>query len=1022
MEHTFEELLKKANAGDPAAMCWVGNCYHKGQGVARDDAQAVAWYKRAVAAESPSAMLILGRCYLGGIGTEKDEAAGLALIRRAADAGYGKAQAFLDERAARATEAEPNDASVQTVDTPQESAQKDEAEQSLSRARALHTGIGAEKDTDAAIAMYEALAEADVAEAQDNLALFYRFGDGVEKNADLAAYWYLRAQKNGNTDALNALSDLEQTGGLSVTYLKMRRAILQDDGLAAYELWQALSEKTETEKRAFYFCKLGAEAGNTQAQAAYADYFEKGLFVEQSEQAQFAWLAKAAQGGDPEARYRYGCYLLREKREREAVRLLCAAADGGHLQAQLKMGGCLEYGIGTGRDAAEAARIYRQASAKSSRACYLLGKLYLTGRLTDAEPRTALTWYRKGYDMDKNVLCAFGIGQCTRDGIGEKQDAIAANRLFIETVPALEKLAAEKDPIGMACLAELYFYGLGGKALSPRKAVELYAVAAEQGEPVAQLGLGDCYTRSNMLRDPKKAAHWYARAADSGIPAAQYCYGLCLRDGTGVERDIARSKELFLLAAKGGHAEAQYALGEYYAKALYDTKQDYAEAMQWYTGAAESGHAGARYALGVCYERGVGTEKKLTKAVEWYEKAAEIGSAAANCRLGELYSIGEGVAQSDTKAAEHFKQAAVTGHVGACYQLGLCYEGGRGVEKDPLLAFRWYEQAGELPDAKYARGTCLAAGLGTKKDPAAAFALFESAAEARQVDAMFRAGYCLLTGSGTPVSAKKALSYLTRAAEQGQMEAAYTLGVCYADGRVVTQSPEQAFRWFETAAESGHADARCRLGVCYERGFGVEKNATRAAECYQLAAEAESDIACYRLARCYEYGIGKSADKETALAWYEKSAALGNAAALTVLGVRGDPKKAEERLLAAVKRGSADAAWELAVRTERMGGEHARSEVARYLQTAAAAGHVKATYHLGLALETGAGVMTDHKAALERYQRAAELGYPPAMYRLGLCLGAGRGTTQNVAAAREWLTRAKDKGVREAAEALAILK
>ena len=437
MEHTFADWLKKAEAGDPDAMCWVGNCYHRGQEVERDDVRAVDWYKRAVAAGSHSAMLILGRCYLGGIGMPTDEAAGLSLIRRAAEAGYGKAQTFLEERAAKSTEA------------------------SLARARALHTGIGAEKDTDAAIAMYEELAEADVAEAQDNLALFYRFGDGVEKNADLAAYWYLRALKNGYGDASNALSDLEQTGGLSVTYLKMRRAILQADGLAAYELWQALSEKEESAKRAFYFCRMGAEAGNTQAQAAYATYFEKGLFVEQSEEKRFAWLAKAAQGGDPEARYRYGCYLLLEKREREAVRLLCAAADGGHLQAQLKMGGCLEYGIGTGRDAAEAARIYRQASAKSSRACYLLGKLYLTGRLRDAEPRTALEWYRKGYSMDQNVLCAFGIGQCTRDGIGEKQDAIAASRLFIDTVPELEKLAAEKDPIGMACLAELYFYGLG---------------------------------------------------------------------------------------------------------------------------------------------------------------------------------------------------------------------------------------------------------------------------------------------------------------------------------------------------------------------------------------------------------------------------------------------------------------------------------------------------------------------------------------------------------------------------------
>jgi TPR repeat protein len=44
------------------------------------------------------------------------------------------------------------------------------------------------------------------------------------------------------------------------------------------------------------------------------------------------------------------------------------------------------------------------------------------------------------------------------------------------------------------------------------------------------------------------------------------------------------------------------------------------------------------------------------------------------------------------------------------------------------------------------------------------------------------------------------------------------------------------------------------------------------------------------------------------------------------------------------------------------------------------------------------------------------------MYRLGLCLGAGRIVAQDVDAARQWLTRAREKGVREAADALAMLK
>ena len=76
----------------------------------------------------------------------------------------------------------------------------------------------------------------------------------------------------------------------------------------------------------------------------------------------------------------------------------------------------------------------------------------------------------------------------------------------------------------------------------------------------------------------------------------------------------------------------------------------------------------------------------------------------------------------------------------------------------------------------------------------------------------------------------------------------------------------------------------------------------------------------------------------------------------------------------------------------------------------------------GLAYLLGFALMLRGLLELERYQRAAEQGYPPAMYRLGLCLGAGRIVAQDPVAAKDWLTRARDKGVREAADALAILK
>ena len=45
-EEEFTNLLKKAEAGDPVAQLRLGAMYQRGEGVAKDDAQAVAWYRK----------------------------------------------------------------------------------------------------------------------------------------------------------------------------------------------------------------------------------------------------------------------------------------------------------------------------------------------------------------------------------------------------------------------------------------------------------------------------------------------------------------------------------------------------------------------------------------------------------------------------------------------------------------------------------------------------------------------------------------------------------------------------------------------------------------------------------------------------------------------------------------------------------------------------------------------------------------------------------------------------------------
>lgn len=58
--------------------------------------------------------------------------------------------------------------------------------------------------------------------------------------------------------------------------------------------------------------------------------------------------------------------------------------------------------------------------------------------------------------------------------------------------------------------------------------------------------------------------------------------------------------------AEQGDANAQYELGEY-----FDSENNFDEAFCWYLLAAKQGHAKAQYAVADCYEIGLGAEVDL---------------------------------------------------------------------------------------------------------------------------------------------------------------------------------------------------------------------------------------------------------------------------------------------------------------------------------------------------------------------------------------------------------------------------
>ncbi len=100
---TFVEYQAKAKKSDRAAQYTLGAFYFVGQGVERDYAEAVKWYRRAADQNLVSAQISLGYCYEHGQGVDQDVTEAVKWFRKAAEQNSAGAQYALGKHYAEGT-------------------------------------------------------------------------------------------------------------------------------------------------------------------------------------------------------------------------------------------------------------------------------------------------------------------------------------------------------------------------------------------------------------------------------------------------------------------------------------------------------------------------------------------------------------------------------------------------------------------------------------------------------------------------------------------------------------------------------------------------------------------------------------------------------------------------------------------------------------------------------------------------------------------------------------------------------
>ena len=87
------EIRAGADKGDAKARYELGRAFFSGAlGVAKDEAEAVKWFRKAAEQNLADAQFSLGVCYAIGQGVTKDDAEAVKWFRKAAEQNYARAQ------------------------------------------------------------------------------------------------------------------------------------------------------------------------------------------------------------------------------------------------------------------------------------------------------------------------------------------------------------------------------------------------------------------------------------------------------------------------------------------------------------------------------------------------------------------------------------------------------------------------------------------------------------------------------------------------------------------------------------------------------------------------------------------------------------------------------------------------------------------------------------------------------------------------------------------------------------------
>ena len=236
---TIQEIKSKAEKGDAQAQLNLGFCYASGQGVAKDEVEAMKWYRKAAEQNLAQAQCNLGWCYFNGVGVTKDLVEAVKWYQKAAAQGHISAQTSLGICYERGDGVPKN--YVEAVKWYRKAAEQNDTTAQCRLGDLYYDGMGVGKNFVEAMKWYRKAADQGNAQAQFGIGGCYQFGCGTTTNLTEAVKWYQKAAAQGHISAQTYLGVCYQKGdGVpkdNVEAVKWyRKAAEQNDAVAQFNL------------------------------------------------------------------------------------------------------------------------------------------------------------------------------------------------------------------------------------------------------------------------------------------------------------------------------------------------------------------------------------------------------------------------------------------------------------------------------------------------------------------------------------------------------------------------------------------------------------------------------------------------------------------------------------------------------------------------------------------------------------------------------------------------------------------